>query len=250
MESSKAFRCTFRASLLFIFLATYLASCSKPASDISTLHDLTQAFNEWKYQEVASILSHNKTALSPQEQYYLAVSYIRLTDSKNYPNAIFLLKQAADADVAEAAGELARVYEDGVVDHPDVLKALDWYHRQTAISKKQPPSFIHYFDENGRPISAEDMFKKIEALAAEGDVDAQVQLAKSYSHGINTHVDLTKALKWYEEAARQNDKHSELILGYIYCRGLGVEKSNDTANFWLKKYNASIECSESKGQST
>lgn len=195
-----------------------------------------------RYQDIVDSLNKNQNNLSPQEQYYLGISYIHTGNKLDYSLAISLLKTAATANIADAAWELARIYEDGIIAEPDLLQALDWYRLHAVATQKQSPSDAQYFDENGNPTSAMNMLKDIEDRAGNGDIDAQVQIAKIYNHGINTEIDLEKSFEWYKVAANNGNKHAALMTGYFYCRGLGIKKSLQKANFWLAQFDTAVKC--------
>lgn len=79
-------------------------------------------------------------------------------------------------------------------------------------------------------------------MALAGDIDSQMQLATVYGEGRIVATNLTKALEWYEAAAKNGNKNAQLLAGYFYCRGLGTEESVQRANFWLNKFDASTNC--------
>lgn len=74
------------------------------------------------------------------------------------------------------------------------------------------------------------------ALAESGDVEAQVQLADAYLYATPPvgETDYAEAIKWYTDAANQNNAWAENQLGFMYFRGLGVDKNVDEAVHWVK----------------
>lgn len=229
--------------LVAIMLAAKpLISCTKAdINTVNTVIDSAKAFNDQSYDDVINILGSTTENLSPQEQYYLAASYIRTGDHARYDHAISLLESAANAEVADAAWELARIYDEGTLGPTDILKALDWYRTYSAITIKNT-EIPEYFDANGNSVSVDEMLKKTEKMALAGDIDSQMQLATVYGEGRIVATNLTKALEWYEAAAKNGNENAQLLAGYFYCRGLGTEKSVQRANFWLNKFDASTNC--------
>jgi tetratricopeptide (TPR) repeat protein len=79
---------------------------------------------------------------------------------------------------------------------------------------------------------------KWELRSAEGeDPIAQNFMGDHFSYGINDQLkparpDYAKAREWYEKAAVQGFKSSQVELCEIYYRGLGVSSDREAAYFW------------------
>ncbi len=71
----------------------------------------------------------------------------------------------------------------------------------------------------------EDMKKK----AAEGELDATVQLGISYLYGYGVEVDYIEAFFYLQEAATKNDGQALLHLGKMYENGIGIKPDLWTA---------------------
>ena len=78
-------------------------------------------------------------------------------------------------------------------------------------------------------------FKQLVALAEEGNVAAQSQLAYLYLRGDSIAKDVKMAIKMFRLAARQKDPCAQFELGYRYYVGDGVKKSYKQAHIWLKR---------------
>lgn len=220
-----------------------LPGCTKIQRSQPTAHVTAEAaFFEQRYNDVILALTAKTQDLSPKSQYYLALSYINLQDKAHYINAVDLLTQSANASYPDAAWELARIYEDGVIQPVNTLKALDGYRLYARLnrSNKTPPPL--YFDHNEKATSPKEMLQQLKQLANKGDVDTQIQLAKMYAEGINTEVNLKQSFYWYQKAARLGSQHGALMTGYYYCRGLGSQKSPQKANHWLKLHTPNLTC--------
>jgi len=61
--------------------------------------------------------------------------------------------------------------------------------------------------------------------AGKGDAEAQYYVARIHANGMdNVPVDYAEAARWYQKAADQGFSEAKQELGYLYERGLGVEK--------------------------
>ncbi|MGH8237038.1 MAG: CusA/CzcA family heavy metal efflux RND transporter [Steroidobacteraceae bacterium] len=62
-------------------------------------------------------------------------------------------------------------------------------------------------------------------LAEKGDAEAQYYIARIYANGMSgVPTDYPRAVTWYRQAAQQNYSSAVQELGYMYERGLGVER--------------------------
>lgn len=95
---------------------------------------------------------------------------------------------------------------------------------------KKPLSFMNSAENNQtaeagapRPI-AETPLQKMTRAADNGNVNAQLSLGYMYLYGENgVEADFSKAFKYYEMAAAQNDKIALNNLGSLYFNGIGTE---------------------------
>ncbi len=75
----------------------------------------------------------------------------------------------------------------------------------------------------------------LDRAATQGHIKAQNELGRIHLYD---QLDLTKALFWYEQAAKQGDGDSQYKTGHIYyCHGgeLGIERKDEKAYFWCNK---------------
>lgn len=236
-----------RTSLVLLTLSTCLLSCSQKVAEPETRYSATPLATSQTNSSEQAPISYTPVKpsaihdLSPREKYQLAIRYLRLEDQANYKRAITLLENAAQHGIEDAAWELAQIYENGIAADADVLKALDWYQVHHKIADKKIPMGGQAFDENGNPISTEDMLKKIETLAQQGDVAMQAQLAVAYNR-VKGHKNPSKSLHWYESAAKQGNHNAMLMTGYFYCRGVGTQPSLEKANYWLNQFKPTLTC--------
>ena len=73
------------------------------------------------------------------------------------------------------------------------------------------------------------------ALAAQGDVKAQMWLGQMYEHGLSDKIpqDYAEAVKWYRLAANQDDPDGQFFLGEMYFMGSGVTQDLVQAYMWF-----------------
>ena len=79
----------------------------------------------------------------------------------------------------------------------------------------------------------EAAFSEWQALAEQGDIEAQVALAGLYLTGSGTRADAAQAFAWYRRAAAAGDPVAQLNLGDLYSRGVGTARDPVAAYVWL-----------------
>ena len=75
----------------------------------------------------------------------------------------------------------------------------------------------------------------LQALAKQGDADAQLELGNRYYNGEGVAEDAGQAAQWYRKAADQGDATAQRILGYLYQAGDGVARDAREAARWYHK---------------
>jgi len=80
--------------------------------------------------------------------------------------------------------------------------------------------------------SSDSTVKSLMQIAEQGDVQAQLDLAKMYYDGKDAPQDYIETAKWLTKAANQGDAEAQCGLGIIYFDGLGTEKDYKTAAEW------------------
>jgi TPR repeat protein len=74
------------------------------------------------------------------------------------------------------------------------------------------------------------IYRDIEEMkqkAAEGEMDAIVQLGISYLYGYGIEIDYVQAFQYLQDAAMQNDGQAQLHLGKMYENGWGMVKKDE-----------------------
>ena len=84
-------------------------------------------------------------------------------------------------------------------------------------------------------VTAHRQSTSLQALAEQGDADAQFQLGKRYSNGEGVRKDMSKAGQWYRKAAEQGHTGAQFKLGVSYYGGEGVPKDVREAAQWYRK---------------
>lgn len=84
----------------------------------------------------------------------------------------------------------------------------------------------------GRYETESDYFKRMLALAKDGDVEAQVNVAEAFFHGRGTATNRQAAVAWYERAALAGNASAQSSLGLCLLRGWGCEKDCERAVVW------------------
>ena len=78
-------------------------------------------------------------------------------------------------------------------------------------------------------------FKEWEALAKQGDSEAQFLVGKSYDTGKGVVTDSKKAFLWFKKSAEQGHIRAQSFLGIRYALGEGVDEDDEKAVVWLSK---------------
>jgi Sel1 repeat len=76
---------------------------------------------------------------------------------------------------------------------------------------------------------------ELKSKAQDGDVQAQLALAKAYYLGDGVVKDETQAAQWWEKAAEHGDAAAQMNLGIAYSQGAGVPKNYAAALRWYTK---------------
>jgi TPR repeat protein len=90
----------------------------------------------------------------------------------------------------------------------------------------------HRAFESGNYKSA---FTQLQPLAAQGNIEAQSNLAWLYRNGAGTQRDDAKALHWYLLAAEQGDAYAQYNYAQMCEQGLGIEQSYEKAAHWYEQ---------------
>jgi TPR repeat protein len=179
-----------------------------------------------------------------ESQYYLGLIY--LTEDwpgKDIPKAISYLRSSADQNNAEAMWKLGDLYDNGLGVKKDLLIALDWYRKsKRTVTLKSKIQFQKNVNGKFIPQSTSDLINDMTKKSLDNNVEEQFKLANIYYDGQLVEPDDKQAFDWYIEAAKNSHSYSMLMVGYMYCRGIGVEKDINKANKWLEQTTKEAYC--------
>ena len=85
------------------------------------------------------------------------------------------------------------------------------------------------------PFGYAQSITELKSKAEDGDVQAQLALAKAYHLGEGIEKDEAQAVQWWEKAAEHGDSAAEVNLGVAYSLGAGVPKNYAAAVRWYTK---------------
>ena len=83
-------------------------------------------------------------------------------------------------------------------------------------------------------ITRENTFESNLKAAEAGDISAQSNLGFMYAKGIGVEKNIDEAIKWYRKAAENGHLNSQFNLGVIYAKGRGVDQNYHEAFKWYK----------------
>lgn len=84
-------------------------------------------------------------------------------------------------------------------------------------------------------IEARRKFTSDSLDATQGNVDAQLRMAKRYENGDGVKKDFNKAFDLYRKAAEAGNADAQYNLGTCYYNGVGTEKDVETGMEWFNK---------------
>ena len=171
-----------------------------------------------------------------ESQYYAGLIYLTEGWSgRHVEKALAYLTTAADKNSTDAMWKIGEVYENGWGTEKNILTALDWYRKsQQATLYKSNIQFAVVKNRQLELKSNQDMINKLVKEAKQGNAESAYKLAKVYDEGRFVKQNHQSSFNWYKKAADMNHKYSMLMLGYYWCRGVGVEFNKNKANKWIK----------------
>lgn len=201
-------------------------------------------YYEKKYKEAEKNLINQAEDGNSEAQYYLAMVYMA---QNNFSGAISWFEKSGNGGNHHAFFQIGKMHDNGLGVPKNPLNALDWYRKSRMVeAKKCFDNKIAVYEKVGSEVPKKTtmlaMVERLKELAQKGDPEAQFKLAQQLDYGIFVPRDLESAISWYSKAAQNAQEDAQFILGYFYCRGVGVEKNKKTANEWLLKSGRSLFC--------
>ncbi|MBL8328240.1 MAG: sel1 repeat family protein [Rubrivivax sp.] len=194
---------TTRAVCLAVSLATApLAMAAAPgtAAGPSAIEQALELYQRQDFAAAASAFERLSRVGVPAADYNLAVMHLRQElPQSSLPEAIRLMRRAADKGFVTAMVGLAQLHERGDVDgRRDLAGAHQWHLK----------------------------------AAQAGSVEAQLETATAFYLGRGAPKDMTAAAHWYREAAKRGDVGAQYLIASMYETGLGVERDLRLARYW------------------
>jgi TPR repeat protein len=170
-----------------------------------------------------------------KSQYRLGTMYEEgIGVPRNLSKAASWYRQAAKQGHGPAERALGTLYAEGRGVRRDPEKAAKWLGRASArglgvADAVAPLEATEVAASEARVKRAKGAnsfeypeLRRLSALAEEGEVPAQYQLAQMYSTGEGAPQSLKDAARWYREAAERGHDMAAYKLAFLYLRGRGV----------------------------
>jgi TPR repeat protein len=77
--------------------------------------------------------------------------------------------------------------------------------------------------------------QELRPLAAQGNVNAEVEIGAMYRYGQGVPVDYVQAFNWYSKAASKGNTQAQISVGTLYENGQGVLQDFTRAAMWFSK---------------
>ena len=141
-------------------------------------------------------------------------------NSKEYHNAVTMLKESADKGHATSQNNLGHCYEFGKGVKKDETKAMEWYQR--SASQNHSASFINlgYLQmKHGQYQNAFEYFLKASKNA--DAMEAWYYLGIMHEKGYHVPMSNYLALEYFERASERGHEPSSLKVGDCYFSGSG-----------------------------
>ncbi len=101
-----------------------------------------------------------------------------------------------------------------------------------------PAAFADTFEDGTTAFEAREYKKALNLwlpLAEQGDIASQVNVGEIYVKGLGVTRDAPEALKWFSRAAAQGSAAAEFNLGEIYGYGHGIPVDHELSIKWYRK---------------
>ena len=237
--------CRFFVSLIAIFITLPLLAVLAQAAPSDQLEKAKELYFSGDYNHSINYLKPLAADGNAEAQYYLGLIFKSDTfPKKDINTAMSYFLSAADQNNTSAMWALGQMYENGEGVEKNLLTATDWYRKSDRLSGTLK-SQIHFFKNKDNILVDQSTSEVIESLkhdADNGDVEALYKLGKLFDAGKLVSGNESEAFHWYLKAANKGHEYSMFLVGYFYCRGIGVEVDQAKANDWLARSNRKARC--------
>lgn len=156
---------------------------------------------------------------------------------KNYPEAVYRYKLAADKGNEEAMYNLGLMYTEGVGFKQSYSEALNWFKK--AAEKEYAAAMynigvMHYYAQ-GTPQNYAEAIQWFKKAAEKNDIKAMNNLGIMYDNSQGVPKNHTEAFSWYKKAAEKGYTQAKHNVGVLYAFGRGVQQNYPEARKWLKE---------------
>ena len=158
-------------------------------------------------------------------------------NSKDYTQAVYWYRAAANRGHAQAQCNLGLFYEHGLGVPVDKAIAAAWYRKAADQGHAQSQCNLAFFYERGVGVE-KDLTQAIllyRKSADQGYTRAQHNLGLCYAAGRGVPMDKAQAAAWYRKAADRGYVRAQYSLGICYMHGRGVPEDHQEAVRWYKK---------------
>lgn len=189
-----------------------------------------------------AILESDELAKDGDAQLLLGQIYYRAHKamtgvSRSYPKSRKYLLKALELGNAEAAGELADMYYFGFGVKENYKKA-EFYWKQGADADNEMAQFDlanFYYDHLNEKIDEAIILYKTLITKNEFVGNSNLKLGRIYYRGLGVDNDVNEALSWLAKGVEAGDGNSCMDLAYIYYQGEDVEKDVEKAISLVEK---------------
>ncbi len=163
---------------------------------------------------------------------------------KDFVEALFWARKAAEYNNPRAQNILGLMYENGNGVTKDLTAAIEWYRKSARQGFALAHNNLGRMYQNGYGVSkdtkkAAEWYQKAQKLfldaATQNNALAQAMLGEMYAEGRGTTKDDKKAVEWYRKTADQGDADAQNALGFMYVYGRGVPQDDQKAVEWFRK---------------
>ena len=231
-------------SLLLLCICIHATCKADATSSSSVVQKGKDLFSDQKYLEALKVLTPIADEGDREAQYYVALIY---RAQKEFDKALNWFKKSANNGYSDAFFQIGAMHDNGEGVEMNPLTAMDYYRKAKLKAPDkgvQDKVSIYTYDEQGnlKPTSSNQLLEQQKQMAVNGNPETQYQVAHRLDYGLLTPRNFPEALKWYETAAENGYSEAQFILGYFYCRGIGVDRNATLANEWLIKSGRSPLC--------
>jgi uncharacterized protein len=156
---------------------------------------------------------------------------------RDYTQAAFWLRKAAEQGHAASQTILGIMYEWSFGVPEDYAQALEWYRKAAELGHAGAGYLLgrSYWEARGVLQDYEQARAWFRKAAELGDASAQFNLGVMYGFGRGVPQDDAEAVRWYRKSAEQGYPQAQYNLGYMYYYGYGVPRDRVGANDLFQK---------------